>query len=320
MSDLLARFAEASFWLARYMERAENVARLLDVTETFAGNRHDVADWLPIVEINSDAEPFAAKHGDPTVEDVIDFYVIDRDNPTSIIATIRMARENARMVRHLISTELWTHLNVFYGTLEALTPAHVRLSEVSRLCMRIKEQCQTHTGIAEGTLYCDQVWTFHALGRYLERADQTTRLLDIKYHSLLPSLADVGTPVDAAQWNAILRSVAGYHAYRRLHPRGLQPATVAGFLLLNRRFPRSVAHSVVQAASHVQDLANEHGLPGAAGALRTIEALDQKLRQADIGAIITTGLHEYLDGVQRRVIDITGEVGERFFGHEGVTA
>ncbi|MFQ5773684.1 MAG: alpha-E domain-containing protein [Kiloniellaceae bacterium] len=315
MSDLLARFAESAFWLARYMERAENLARIIDVNETFARNRHSAEDWLPIVEINADGPRFFAAHETATVEAVIDFYVLDLDNPTSITSAVRTARENARMLRHLISTEMWTHLNVFYNELRELTPADVRLGELSRLCMKIKERCQAHTGITEGTLYRDQVWHFHELGRHLERADQTTRLLDIKYHRLLPSPEYVGSPIDAGQWNALLRSAAGYHAFRRVHPRGMRPVTVAGFLLFNRAFPRSVAVSIGQAAALVEELGARFGLAGGEAAAEAVRDLRDLLESGDIEDVLRAGLHEFLDSIQRRIIAITDELGRRFFGH-----
>lgn len=314
MADLLARFAQSAFWLARYMERAENLARIIDVNETFSRHRESAEDWLPIVEINADTERFFEKHAESTVDAVIDFYILDRDNPTSIISAVRMARENARMLRHLISTEMWTHLNVFYGDLSELAPADVKLRELSRVCTMIKENCQTHVGITEGTLYRDQAWSFHELGRHLERADQTTRLLDIKYHRLLPSPADVGSPPDVGQWNALLRSASGYHAFRRVHPRGLRPATVAGFLLFNRSFPRSVVVNISEAADRLRRLKTEHDLDQAQAASEALETWRDRLLSEDIDSVLAEGLHEYLDAIQGRIIEITGDLGVRFFG------
>jgi uncharacterized alpha-E superfamily protein len=194
--SLLARFAENNFWLARYMERAENLARILDVNETFAQDGRGPEDWLPIVHLHDDTARFFASHEVASAEAVIRFYVLERDNPTSIVASVRMARENARALRHLISTEMWRHLNVFYNRLAALGPDDLNPSQLSRLCATIKEDCQLHTGIVEGTYYRDQGWYFYQIGKYLERTDQTTRLLDINYHRLMPSPdeADSGMP------------------------------------------------------------------------------------------------------------------------------
>lgn len=302
--------------MARYLERAENLARIIDVTETFAHDRHSPDQWLPIVEINSDMPRFRARRSQATAEAVIDFYVLDPENPTSMISSVRMARENARMLRHLISTEMWTHLNVFYNDLAGLAPADLKLSDLSRLCMMVKEHCQTHTGITEGTLYRDQVWSFHELGRHLERADQTTRLLDIKYHRLLPSPEAVGSAIDVGEWNALLRSAAGYHAFRRVHPRGMHPARVASFLIFNQRFPRSVAVCVHKAADIMANLAADYDLEGYGAAVESIRALRDPLDARGSAGSMDSGLHEFLDFIQCRIVDITNSLGDNLFGHE----
>jgi uncharacterized alpha-E superfamily protein len=320
MTALLARFAESAFWLGRYMERAENLARIIDVNESFAQNRPGGEDWRPIIEINTDAARFFERYDTVSADTVVQFYVLDRDNPTSILAAVGQARENARMLRHLISTELWTHLNVFHNYLRDLAPASLRLAELSRLCMTIKENCQTHTGIAEGTLYRDQVWHFHEIGKHLERADQTTRLLDIKYHHLLPTPELVGSPLDAGQWNALLRSAAGYHAFRRVHPRGMRPETVAGFLLYNRGFPRSVLLSVSATARHLERLIDDFGLQHGRTSVDAVRALEHDLAASRIEDVVAEGLHEYLDSVQQRLSAITDELGPRFFGYEAQAA
>jgi len=214
---LLARFADCIFWLARYVERAENLARILDVNETFSRDSHGGQNWRSIVQLNSDEERFFATHPAATAPSVVKFYVIDAANPNSIISAVRYARENARTLRPLISTEMWVQLNVFHNRLAGLSEADLMPGKLAALFGSIKEACQAHTGITEGTFFRDQGWYFYQLGRYIERADQTTRLLDIKYHLLLPSGTDVGSPTDVSQWNALLRSAAGYHAYRRLH-------------------------------------------------------------------------------------------------------
>jgi len=320
MTALLARFAESAFWLGRYVERAENLARIIDVNESFAQERPDSEDWRPIVQINADMERFFEKYDTASAENVVQFYVLDQDNPTSILAAVGQARENARMLRHLISTELWTHLNVFHNYLRDLETASLRLAELSRLCMAIKQNCQTHTGIAEGTLYRDQVWHFHEIGKHVERADQSTRLLDIKYHHLLPTPELVGSPFDAGQWNALLRSAAGYHAFRRVHPRGMRPETVAGFLLYNRSFPRSVTLSVSATARHLERLVGDFRLAHGQASVDAVRSLEHDLAAGRIEDVVASGLHEYLDSVQQRLIAITDELGLQFFGYESVAA
>jgi uncharacterized alpha-E superfamily protein len=315
LPSLLARFAENNFWLARYMERAENLARILDVNETFAQDSRGAEDWLPIVQLHTDAERFFAAHDAATAEAVIHFYVLDRANPTSIIAAVRMARENARSLRHLISTEMWRHLNVFYNRLVALGPADLALSNLSHLCATIKEDCQLHAGIVEGTYYRDQGWYFYHLGKYLERADQTTRLLDINYHRLMPAPGDAATQVDASQWNAVLRSAAGYHAFRRAYPSGMEPAKVAGFLLFDPGFPRSVAVCVREMDELFRGLIPLLDLADTPARLGALEGLRRAAAGTDVNQVLTTGLHEFLDQLQLQLIALTNDLGSTFFGH-----
>ncbi|HYZ27284.1 MAG TPA: alpha-E domain-containing protein [Geminicoccaceae bacterium] len=315
MPSLLARFAENNFWLARYMERAENLARILDVNETFAQDSRGPEDWLPIVHLHADDARFFGAHAAATAEAVIHFYVLDGANPTSIISAVRMARENARSLRHLISTEMWRHLNVFYNRLVGLGPADLALSNLSSLCATIKEDCQLHAGIVEGTYYRDQGWYFYHLGKYLERADQTTRLLDINTHRLVPSPGAAGTGADASQWNAVLRSAAGYHAFRRAYPSGMEPAKVAQFLLFDRGFPRSVAVCVREMVELFRGLTSLPDLAGAPVRTGALEALRHAGEASDVNQVLTTGLHEFLDQLQIQLIRLTNDLGSTFFGH-----
>jgi uncharacterized alpha-E superfamily protein len=311
---LLARYADCIFWLARYVERAENLARILDVNETFSRDSCGGQNWRSIVQLNSDEERFFAGHDAASAHSVVNFYVIDGENPTSIVSAIRYARENARTLRPLISTEMWVQLNVFYNRLAALGADDLAPGNLAALFATIKEACQAHTGITEGTFFRDQGWYFYQIGRYIERADQTTRLLDIKYHLLLPSVADVGSPVDVSQWNALLRSAAGYHAYRRLHAANTTPGRVAGFMLLNTAFPRSVHHCVREVGRLLGDVKSHHGLRHGNDAAEELDRLQVLLGTLDISAILRSGLHEFLDSLQRQLIAITRELSIAFFG------
>jgi uncharacterized alpha-E superfamily protein len=312
---LLARFADCIFWLARYVERAENLARILDVNETFSRDSHGGQNWRSIVQLNSDEERFFATHPVATAQGVVKFYVIDAANPTSIISAVRSARENARTLRPLISTEMWVQLNVFHNRLAELSEADLMPGRLAALFATIKEACQTHTGITEGTFFRDQGWYFYQLGRYIERADQTTRLLDIKYHLLLPSVSDVGSPTDASQWNALLRSAAGYHAYRRLHTASTTPARVAGFLLLNQAFPRSVHHCVREAGQLLGEVKSRHMLRHGNDAAEELDRLRAVLGTLDISTILREGLHEFLDLMQQQLSAVTRDLSIAFFGY-----
>ncbi len=178
---LLARDAEGLFWMARYLERVENLARLIDVTQSFESPGFETEAWFGLIRINADEKNFAERGFSPDADQVKRFYLLDRGNPTSIPGNLEDARTNARTLRPLMSTEMWRQLNVFHRFVSRLTPEDLEGDALSRLCTKLKDGVQAHTGITEGTLYRDQGWYFYELGRLVERADQTTRMLDIKY-------------------------------------------------------------------------------------------------------------------------------------------
>ncbi len=313
--SLLARFAEDITWMARYMERADNLARLLEVNEVFARDRRGQHNWEAIIGLNNDTDSFARKYGTATPTRTAYFYMLDRDNPTSIISAVRAARENARSLRPLISTEMWTHLNMFYNELQAIVATPESIPNISRFCERVRTACQAHTGITEGTFYRDQGWYFYQLGKYLERADQTTRLVDVKYHTLLPTADDVGSILDLSQWNALLRSAAGYHAYRRVHPRGIDPIGVAEFLVLNNRFPRSVRYCIAEVSTLLSQLIYTFQLTRGDRVAEAVEVIHRRLEDTDMENIVSFGMHEFLDAVQVDLIAVAEAMDIAYFGH-----
>jgi uncharacterized alpha-E superfamily protein len=310
---LLSRYAECLFWLARYMERVENLARILEVTDTFVRHGADQSGWLSIVQINADEKRFYEKHDTVSAESVLRFYLAERDNLSSISACLFAARENARTIRPLISTEMWSQINVFYNRARELLTGEARPSDMSQICAFLKEGCQFHTGITEGTLFRDQGWAFYSIGKYLERGDQTSRLVDIKYHTLLPSVTDVGGAEDVNQWHALLRAAAGYHAFRRVHPSGMTPASVAGFLLLNDSCPRSIVQSVHQIETYLRQLGSDYGLKGANQVLEQLGELRAGVMDQKIEHILQRGLHEFLDWVQLQFLGIAAAVADAFW-------
>lgn len=311
---LLARSAENIFWLARYIERAENLARILDVNATFSRDSRGTRDWSPVLQLNDDEARFFSQHAAASADAVLRFYLIDRANPTSIVSAISNARANAHALRPLISREMWSQLNMFYHRLMTLDDKALAPGYLPRLLGEIKEACQTHTGVTEGTFYRDQGWYVYWLGRYLERADQTTRLLDIKYHLLLTQSVAVGSAIDLGQWNVLLRSAAGYHPYRRVQPNGVTPAGVASFLLQDASFPRSVLLCANEAARLVGELRAQYGLQGGSDAVEELARLRATLSSLTISEILGQGLHEFLDMVQRQLVSITNALSVAFLG------
>ena len=268
----------------------------------------------PIVQLNADDERFFEKYDEATAPAVLNFYVLDDTNPSSIRSTVRMARENARSLRHLISTEMWMQLNVFYEFLADLGPRDIGLTRINRLCQRIKESCQTHTGIIEGTFFRDETWQFYNIGKYLERADQASRLLDIKYRFLQPTAEDPDQLLDISQWNSLLRSVAGYHAFRRIHPRGIRPADVASFLLIDPDFPRSIGLCIDEIAALSRDLGRRYDLSLDPDIEKSLNELRDTLRDNPIEAIVRGDMHGFIDLVQQRIVSLTDQMAKTFFG------
>lgn len=317
-NPLLARYAECIFWLARQVERAENLARILEVHETYARDRSGMRDWSSIVQLNADEKAFAAKHSVASAGNVIRFYLVDRENPTSILNTVRNARENGRSLRPLISTEMWVQLNVFHNRLNRIDDRELTPGALAPLLNDIKEACQTFTGITEGTFYRDQAWCFYRLGRYLERADQTTRLLDSKYYVLTRD-SDVASMVNTGQWLSLLRAASGYHAFRLLHQSDLTPWRIASFLLFNPSFPRSVYLCVREVDAAVTGLRSRYNLRGGYDVAEGLDQLRSILGTRSIDEVLGGGLHEFIDFIQRYLIVITERLGAAFFGHPPVS-
>jgi len=310
---LLSRVADSVYWMARYIERAENVARFIGV------NLHLQLDlplapahqWQPLIDTSGDTEVFKEKRGEATEESVIQFLAFEDENPNSIYSCLRFARENARSVRETISSEMWEQINSMYLQiqLQRATPQHDALPEVLR---SIRLSCHMFQGITEATMQHDEAWHFLRLGRLLERADKTSRILDVKYFILLPSPQNVGTPYDDLHWAAVLKSVSGFEVYRKQRGR-ISPIDIVEFLVTDREFPRAIRHCVEVAGESLRAIT---GTP--AGQLKypseqLMDVLRGELENARMSAVIRTGLHEYLDGLQTKMNAIGESLNQDFF-------
>lgn len=316
MTKLLARFADCVFWLARYVERANSLARVLDVNQTYSYDAKGGRNWEVVLRLYTDEEEFAKLYEQISPENVLAFYITDIRNPSSIRSCIRWARENARTIRPLISTEMWTHLNVLYEHLKGIDPSEITPQSLSEFSAGIKEGCQTHVGITRETFYRDEAWAFYLMGQQLERADQTTRLLDVKFQQLLPKAVEAGSALDVSQWHALLRAAAGFHAFRREHPNRTTPEAVAAFLLFNPRFPRSLLCAVNEASEALDNLRREFGLRNGTASQKQLRGLQSRLIDMRIDDVMAQGMHETLDWAQSELIQITSLVRREFCGAE----
>lgn len=314
---LLSRHAESVFWLARYLERAESMARILEAQSSFQRSRPDEDGWAWILALYSDQENFKKKYSEPTAANVIAYYVSWLENPSSIQASIRAARENARALRPLISTDMWMQLNDFYTKLLAFSENDFSETKISRSCDAIKRNCYAEIGVAESTLYRDESWPFFRLGLFIERADQTSRLLDVQFaHRATGVMQDLTPEQHAGVWNALLRSASAYHAFRRAYHRGFDPSDVARFLMLDTQLPRSVAFCVGELQRMMRKLRCEFHLRNAQRALERVENFKTELEKIRGNGNLLAELHALNDWIQQELIELTSELGTAFFGHE----
>jgi uncharacterized alpha-E superfamily protein len=313
---LLSRAADAVYWMARYIERAENVARFIDV------NLHLQLDlplapahqWQPLVDTSGGAEVFKERFGTASEESVIRFLAFDEKNPNSIYSCLRFARENARSVRETISLEMWEQINSMYLQIQIqrTTPQHDTLPELLR---GIRLGCHMFQGITDATMSYNEAWHFLRMGRMMERADKTSRILDVKYFILLPSPENVGTPYDDLHWAAVLKSVSGFETYRKQRGR-ISPPDIVKFLVTDREFPRAIRHCVEVAGQSLRVIT---GTPEGTSAYLSESLMDVllgELATSQVEVVIRTGLHEYLDGLQTKMNAIGDSLAQDFFMQE----
>lgn len=311
--NLVARFAANTFWLGRYLERAENIARILQINETYARDNPEGPDWRRVLDLYADTERFFETHETADAPSVLNFYVLDRANPSAIAAAVSGARENARSVRHLISTEMWMHLNIFHGQVLNMTQRDIRLSNLANVTASIISNCQMFEGVAEGTFLRGEPWCFYQLGKYIERADQTTRILDIGYDRISSGEGDAVTSV---QWNVLLRSVSGYHAYRSRHPGGSSLEDIERFLLYDTEFPRAVTLCVRRMTTRLRELELRHGANRHSPVEQARRSLEFALGTGPGKGFTPDRLHTFLDRIQVLLGDVSDAVGNTYFGYQ----
>ncbi len=310
---MLSRVANSIYWLNRYIERAENVARFIDANYHMALDVPGgaAAQWQPLINTTGDHELFAELYGETSQEAAIEFLTFDRNNPNSIRSCVRAARENARSVREYISSEMWEQLNTFYLMLsDAAQDTSMDLPH--QFFVDIMNASHAFIGITDATMTHGEGWHFGRLGRMLERADKTTRILDVKYFILLPSVDYIGSPYDNILWAALLRSASAFEMYRKRHGR-IHPEKIVDFLLLDGRFPRAVHYCLTTAEISLHNIT---GTPRGSFANEAEKQLGRLLAEfdyADIREIIDGGLHEYLDNTQNRLNVVGNAVQEVFF-------
>ena len=291
---MLSRTADHLYWMARYIERAENMARVLDVTYSMSlvpnAAQSEAALWLPALEISGNVEAYEEDYDSVNAADVIHYLAMDMNNPSSIYNALRNARENARAVRVAMTSETWENINALWLEFDQFMGQDLAQNGLREFCDWVKARSHLFRGVCFGTMLRDDAFSFVRLGTFIERADNTARLLDVKYHLLLPDQEEIGGAVDYYEWSAVLRSVSAFQAYQKIFSNTIVPWRVAELLVLRRDMPRSL-HACLDEINHILDQLSGHRQTECR---RLAGELHARLRFGKMQDIFQKGLHEFL--------------------------
>jgi uncharacterized alpha-E superfamily protein len=314
---MLSRHANNLYWMSRQIERAENTARLLDITYQMSLLPYRITDaaqswaqpWaLPLV-INGLASAYYENYpGKLTAENALRFMIADTVNPSSIVSLINSARENGRTMRGVMTTEMYEDINSMWLDLHRRSQAALGHGEPSEFFEWIKTRSHQFRGVTFGTMLRDEAYQFIRLGTFMERADNTARLLDVKYHTLLPSVADVGGAVDYYQWSALLRSVSALSSYRRIYRDVITPRRVAELLILREDLPRSLHACMNEIYEILKDICHRDSMEPE----RLAGELHAQMHYGRVEQIMHHGLHEYLEEFLDRLHQLNEELNRHF--------
>ena len=292
---MLGRVANGIFWMYRYLERAENIARLLAAGHRMALTRGpDTSrdEWRSVLTTLGMRRAYQASYDDFSGAHVCDFVLRGKGNEQSVVAMLERARMNARICRSAITMEVWEAVNEGWMALRDMLARPVREASLGTALAAIRRESTIARGATHGSMMRNEIYSFARAGTFIERADNTARILDVKYYLLLPSLAYVGTPLDTAQWDNVLRSLSGERAYRWLNAGRMDARSIADFVILDARFPRSLAFCYSSLRENLASLALFHGHEGPAHEL--MRNADQQLTGKSIEEIFDLGLHQFL--------------------------
>jgi uncharacterized alpha-E superfamily protein len=312
---MLGRTANGLYWMFRYIERAENIARLVDAGQRMSLTRADAVDddWDGVLQSAGVREAYDEVHNKLTGSDAIDYLMRDRSNPSSVMSCIEYGRNNARMVRTALTRDTWEATNECWIELKSLLGKKLKTAELPETIDVIKQRAGLIRGAFHGSMLRNELYNFARIGTFIERADNTARILDVKYYVLLPSVSHVGSSLDNAQWESILRSVSAHRAYKWAYDPEYKPANIADFLILNGQMPRSLAYCYDKIVSNLGYLSAEYEkqLP----AHDTADAIRQSLQKLTIKRIMDQGLHEFLEDFVARNNKLGAEIsdGYRFY-------
>lgn len=311
---MLSRVANSLYWMCRYIERAENIARFIDVNLNLLLDLpyEENEQWDPLVITTGDNKLFKENYGEPDKDKVINFLTFDHDYHNSIISNLEKARENARSVREIISTEMWEQINKYYFFVKNATKLVQKPDNLYEFYNTIKLESHLFTGTMDTTMSHGEGWHFGRMGRLLERADKTSRILDVKYYILLPSVDLIGSPIDYIQWAALLKSASALEMYRKRFRRIL-PDKVADFLIMDSEFPRAIRYCLIHSLRSLLTITGSSSGTYKNPAERYLGKLTSELDYSQTDEIITEGLHEFLDGFQYDLNVVGNSIHKTFF-------
>lgn len=308
---MLSRVADSCYWMSRYIERAETNARLLNVNMSLMLDLEDADEtsvkryWEPVLATLEDQELFYKLYDRISAETVMEFVTFEKQNPNSVLSCISRARENARTVREQISSEMWERLNKLYLYIRSDKARADFRNTPFDFYRSVIDDSHLFQGITDATMTHGEGWDFIQVGKYLERADSTSRVLDIKYHILLPTGEPVGGNVDLTQWMAVLRSCSAVEAYLKVRVGHISASEIAQFLILHPSFPRSIRFCVDQMDRAIHRISGSSVFGFHNDPERLSGMLRAQIAYATIDSIFLCGLHEYLDNTQLRLTEIS---------------
>lgn len=299
--------------MSRYMERAENIARFIDVNLQLSLEQSIAPDspWQALMAVTGDAEEFNKRYDTANRQNVMRFLTLDREYPSSIARCVAAARDNARTVRDVIPYEMWQQINAMNIMVNQTGDDAIHDQQPVQFYRSVKEASLLFAAITDATMSHNPAFEFSKLGRLLERADQTSRVLDVKYFILLPDPSDVGSPMDVVQWAAMLRSVGALEMYRQVHG-VITPRAVADFLMLDPQFPRSVTHCLLQTEGCLANIVGP-GDRHTVEVQRRLGRLRSQLQFGEIDEIIDRGMHQYIDDLQNQLNGVDAAINTAFF-------
>ena len=315
---MLSRTADHLYWMARYIERAENMARVLDVTHNMSlvpnAAESEAALWTPALEISGNVDAFEDEYDEHTASNVIRYLSMDEKNASSIYNCLRNARENARAVRVALTSETWENINALWLEFSQFLGVDLAKGGLHEFCDWVKSRSHLFRGVSFGTMLRDDAFRFVRLGTFMERADNTARLLDVKYHLLLPDEAEVGGAVDYYEWSAVLRSVSAFQAYQKVFSDGIVPWRVAELLVLREDMPRSLHACFAEITPILEQLAGRRNIE----CKRLAGELHSSLRYGKMEDIFQDGLHEFLTEFIVSNNNLSLEIQRTFLNAHGV--